>query len=123
NVTLTNETVREMKTVSTDAFENADRMNASIAGISVGEEDSSDRMQDMNEASELASALATDDEIKAEGAHKQSHTMLDQLMTSQQVVSKHVTGIGSLADNQADSLTVVNHLKQTAEQIETIVTM
>ena len=123
NFTLTNETVREMKTVSADAFEYADRMNASIADISKGAEDSSDRMQDMNEAIELSSALATDVELKAEDAHKQSHTMLDQLMTSQQVVSKLVTGIGSLADNQADSLTVVNHLKQNAEQIETIVTM
>ncbi|HIS29202.1 MAG TPA: methyl-accepting chemotaxis protein [Candidatus Avamphibacillus intestinigallinarum] len=123
NFTRTNTTVGEMKTVSANAFEYANRMNATIEDISKGAEDSAYRMQDMNEAIELSSAIATDVEAKAEQANEQSETMLTELRRSQQVVSQLVTGIGSLADNQTDSLSVVNRLKQNAGQIETIVTM
>ncbi|MGJ9458203.1 methyl-accepting chemotaxis protein [Oceanobacillus sp. CF4.6] len=119
----TNETVMQMKEASHMAAQHSALIGESIHEISNGAENSSEAIQNTAEAVEVATELARKVQEKAEQSKGKSTEMLDTLNESKKVVNQLVQGIQRLADDQELSLKDVDHLKQNAIQVETIITM
>ncbi|WP_249869330.1 methyl-accepting chemotaxis protein [Oceanobacillus saliphilus] len=119
----TNETVIQMKEASHAAAQHSAVIGSSIHEISKGAESSSEAIQHTAEAVEVATELAKKVQEKAEQSKEKSTEMLETLNESKIVVNRLVQGIQKLANDQELSLKDVDHLKQNAIQVETIITM
>ncbi|TQS72152.1 methyl-accepting chemotaxis protein [Ornithinibacillus gellani] len=119
----TNASVMEIKEATGKAAEHSTLIAASIQDISKGAEGSSDAIQQTVEAVETATELAEQVQDKAKQSMSKASTMLQTLEASRQVVRELVDGIQMLANAQQASLQDVDHLKQNALQVESIITM
>lgn len=119
----TNETVLEMQEVSTKATSNSALIGSSIDEISGGAESSSEAIQHTVEAVEVVTELAGEVQEKAIQSKEKSNQMLNTLSSTKNAVTGLVQGIQKLADEQELSLQDVNHLKQNASQVESIITL
>ncbi|SET66099.1 methyl-accepting chemotaxis protein [Oceanobacillus limi] len=119
----TNQTVVQMRDASDQVAKHSDLIGASIQDISKGAESSSESIQSTVEAVEEASGLAMEVQEKAGQSKEKSNTMLETLNNSKNVVNQLVVGIQKLANDQEVSLKDVDHLKENATQVETIITM
>lgn len=119
----TNASVVEIKEATGKAAEHSTLIAASIQDISKGAEGSSDAIQQTVEAVETATELAEQVQDKAKQSMNKASTMLQTLEASRQVVRELVEGIQMLANTQQASLQDVDHLKQNALQVESIITM
>ncbi|WP_163969497.1 methyl-accepting chemotaxis protein [Oceanobacillus halotolerans] len=119
----TNQTVIQMKDASSQVTQHSDQIAASIDDISRGAESSSEAIQNTVEAVEVATDLAGEVQQKATDSKQKSTTMLDTLYNSKEVVNQLVEGIQKLAQEQEMSLKDVEHLKQNALQVESIISM
>lgn len=119
----TNETVIQMKEASHSAAQHSAAIGTSVYEISKGAENSSEAIQNTAEAVEVATELAKKVQEKAEQSKVKSSAMLETLNESKIVVNQLVKGIQKLAQDQELSLKDVDHLKQNAIQVESIITM
>src|SRR5699024_7753588 len=118
-----NQTVVHMRKASENSREHASLIQSSTDDISKGAESSADAIQQTAEAIEEATALAQEVQRKATQSQDKSSAMIDVLHSSKQVVNRLVEGIQTLANDQQASLEDVDHLKQNALQVETIISM
>jgi len=123
NFESTNEAVLKMKAASSRANEHSAAIGVSVNEISAGAENSSEAIQHTAESIEVATGLAEDVQTKATESKEKSTKMLDTLNNSKTVVNQLVEGIQKLAVEQEISLEDVDHLKQNALEIESIITM
>lgn len=119
----TNETVVQLKNASHTASQHSTAIGQSIVDISNGAESSSEATQQTAASVELATDLARKVQEKAEQSTDKSKSMLTTLQEGQRVVGQLVTGIQKLTNEQELSLKDVDHLKQNAKQVETIITL
>ncbi|MFD2044417.1 methyl-accepting chemotaxis protein [Ornithinibacillus salinisoli] len=119
----TNQSVVQMKDASDQVAKHSDLIRSSITDISKGAESSSEAIQNTVEAVEEASELAVKVQEKAGQSKEKSNTMLETLNNSKNVVNQLVVGIQKLASDQEVSLQDVEHLKENALQVETIISM
>ncbi|MEC5424459.1 HAMP domain-containing methyl-accepting chemotaxis protein [Virgibacillus sp. C22-A2] len=119
----TNNSVIQMKEASSQAAQHSVLIGASIDEISKGAESSSEAVQHTAESVEIATGLAGEVQEKAVQSKEMSTKMLVTLTNSKNVVNQLVKGIQKLADEQEISLKDVDHLKQNAQQVETIISM
>lgn len=118
-----NHTVVQMRQASKASAEHSELIRASTDDISKGAESSADAIQHTAESIEQATTLAQKVQEKATQSQEQSGEMLEILAHSKQVVHRLVGGIETLAKDQEASLTDVEHLKQNALQVESIISM
>ncbi|MUK89643.1 HAMP domain-containing protein [Ornithinibacillus sp. L9] len=119
----TNQSVIQMKNASGEVSKHSDQISSSIEDISKGAETSSEAIQNTVEAVEEATELAMKVQEKAGQSTEKSNTMLETLNNSKSVVNQLVVGIQKLASDQEVSLQDVDHLKENALQVESIITM
>lgn len=119
----TNESIIHMKEASNLAAQHSSAISAATDDISKGAVSSAEAIQHTAEAVETATHLAEEVQSKAEQSKEKSDTMLATLNNSKQVVNELVNGIQTLANDQEKSLEDVDHLKQNALQVESIITM
>ncbi|AIF44674.1 methyl-accepting chemotaxis protein [Virgibacillus sp. SK37] len=119
----TNKSVIYMKEVSDQAAQHSLIIRSSIDDISRGAESSSEAIQNTAESVEMATELAGEVQHKASQSKDKSTNMLEVLTYSRKAVNQLVTGIHKLAEDQEASLADVNHLKQNALQVESIISM
>jgi methyl-accepting chemotaxis protein len=119
----TNESVMQLREASSLVAQHSDLISASVEDISKGAESSSEAIQQTVESVEEATTLAEKVQEKAGLSKEKSTTMLSTLNDSKQVVHKLVEGIQKLAKDQELSLKDVDHLKENALQVESIITM
>lgn len=119
----TNETVHLMKKAAHTASHHTNLIGSSIGEISRGAENSAEAIQNTAESVETATGLAREVQAKAEQSRQKSTEMLETLKESELVVSQLVRGIQKLADDQEISLKDVNHLKENAQEVETIISL
>lgn len=119
----TNTSIIDMKAVSKQVSQHSSLISASIDDISRGAESSSEAIQYTSEAVEAATLLAEEVQHKAVRSKEKSIAMLDTLNISKDVVNQLVRGIQKLANDQELSLKDVDHLKQNALQVESVITM
>ncbi|MBT2218432.1 HAMP domain-containing protein [Virgibacillus dakarensis] len=119
----TNQSVRQLKDASNEAAQHSQLIGASIDEISKGAESSSDAIQQTVLSVEVATELAEEVQSKASRSKDKSNTMLGTLNKSKLVVNQLVTGIQEVAGSQEKSLQDVEHLKENALQVETIISM
>lgn len=118
-----NQTVVHMRRASERSAEHASLIQSSTVDISKGAESSADAIQQTAEAIEEATTLAQEVQEKATQSQEKSSAMITVLHSSKQVVNRLVEGIQTLAKDQQASLKDVDHLKQNALQVETIISM
>ncbi|MGM8364773.1 methyl-accepting chemotaxis protein [Virgibacillus sp. W0181] len=123
NFEHTNDNVVRIKKVANQAADHSEMISASSDDISKGAVSSAEAIQETAEAVEEATRLAEEVQEKADQSKQKSNEMLETLNTSKDVVNKLVEGIQKLATEQEASLKDVEHLKQNALQVETIITM
>ncbi|RKQ34383.1 methyl-accepting chemotaxis protein [Oceanobacillus halophilus] len=123
NFKSTNQAVMHMRDASSKAANHSTIIGTSIDEISKGAENSSEAIQNTAEAIEVATELAGQVQEKASQSKEKSTTMLHTLNHSKQVVNQLVVGIQKLANEQEVSLKDVEHLKQNAQQVESIISM
>ncbi|WBX81870.1 methyl-accepting chemotaxis protein [Virgibacillus salarius] len=119
----TNKSVIHIKDASDQVTQHSTLIRSSIDDISKGAESSSEAIQNTAEAVELATELAQEVQRKATHSKEKSGEMLDVLNHSKLAVNQLVDGIQKLANEQELSLKDVDHLKQNAIQVETIITL
>lgn len=119
----TNQSVLHIKEASNLAAKHSALISASTDDISKGAESSAEAIQHTAEAVEEATMLAQEVQAKAGQSKQKSTDMLDVLTDSRNAVNDLVHGIQQLANEQQESLKDVEHLKQNALQVESIVTM
>src|SRR5699024_8146264 len=115
--------VIHMRKASDIAAQHSAHISASTDDISKGAESSAEAIQQTAEAVEEATKLAEEVQDKASQSREKSQEMLDTLNHSKQVVNQLVEGIQTLASDQESSLEDVDHLKQNALQVESIISM
>ncbi|HLS06877.1 MAG TPA: methyl-accepting chemotaxis protein [Bacillota bacterium] len=118
-----NESIVQMRQASDVASEHSSHISASTDDISRGAESSAVAIQQTAEAVEEATHLAEEVQSKANQSKEKSQAMLHTLDHSQQVVHGLVSGIQKLATEQVNSLEDVEHLKENAHQVESIIAM
>lgn len=123
NFQHTNEALQLMKDASTKAVEHSSTISSSINEISMGAEHSAEATQSAAESVETLTELAEEIQGKANESKEKSIEMLDTLDYSKKVVHSLVEGINRLASEQEVSLKDVEHLKENAIQIESIIAM
>lgn len=123
NFDHTNKNVIQMKNVAQEASRHAEMIRSSTDDISKGAVNSAEAIQETAEAVERATNLAEEVQMKADQSKQKSNEMLETLRTSKGVVNQLVEGIQTLASDQEASLNDVEHLKQNALQVESIITM
>lgn len=121
--TLTNEAVKEVESASDQVRQHSVLVSTSIDDISKGAQASAEAIQDTAEAVETATDLAGQVQATALASSEKSTAMLQTLANSRQIVNSLVNGIQALADNQEASLEDVNHLKENALEVESVITM
>ncbi|GGA64268.1 methyl-accepting chemotaxis protein [Ornithinibacillus halotolerans] len=119
----TNQSVIELRDAASQVSQHSELISASIDDISKGAENSSEAVQQTVEAVEEATVLAEKVQEKAGQSKEKSTTMLETLGKSKLVVNQLVEGIQKLANEQEVSLKDVNHLKENASLVESIITM
>ncbi|MEN2465339.1 HAMP domain-containing methyl-accepting chemotaxis protein [Ornithinibacillus sp. JPR2-1] len=119
----TNQSVVQLREASSLVSQHSEQISASVEDISKGAENSSEAIQQTVEAVEEATALAEKVQEKAGQSKEKSNTMLETLNNSKKVVNQLVDGIQKLAKDQELSLKDVDHLKENALQVESIITM
>ncbi|WP_217586401.1 methyl-accepting chemotaxis protein [Lentibacillus saliphilus] len=119
----TNETVVQIKTASSTVSQHSQQISSSIDDISRGAESASEAIQQTVAAVENTTDLAEDVQRKANESKEKSQAMLQTLNYSKKVVNELVQGIQKLAHEQEASLADVDHLRENAEQVESIITM
>lgn len=123
NFVQTNQSVVELKSVSSQVNDHSNSISASVDDISNGAESSALAIQKTAEAMETATSLAEEVEGKARQSSDKAQVMLDTLEESKNVVNQLVKGIQQLAVDQSESLKDVNKLNQNATEVESIITM
>lgn len=123
NFVKTNQSVIELKAVSSHVNQHSNAISASVDDISSGAENSALAIQNTVEAMDTASNLAEEVEEKARQSSEKSKVMLQTLEESKNVVNKLVNGIQQLANEQDESLKDVDQLNQNAIEVESIITM
>ena len=123
NFVQTNQSVVELKSVSSQVNEHSNSISASVEDISNGAESSALAIQNTAEAMETATNLAEEVEGKARQSSEKAQVMLDTLEESKNVVNQLVKGIQQLALDQSESLKDVNKLNQNTTEVESIITM
>lgn len=123
NFVQTNQSVIELKTVSSLVNEHSNAISASVHEISSGAENSALAIQNNVEAMDTATGLAEEVEEKAQQSSGKAQVMLNTLEESRTVVNELVKGIQQLAEAQNESLEDVNQLNQNATEVESIITM
>ncbi len=119
----TNQSVVQLRQASSLVSQHSDLISASVEDISKGAENSSEAIQQTVESVEEATVLAEKVQEKAGQSKEKSITMLETLNKSKQVVHQLVEGIQKLAQDQELSLKDVDHLKDNALQVESIISM
>ncbi|NBJ69681.1 MULTISPECIES: methyl-accepting chemotaxis protein [Clostridia] len=119
----TNQSVVKIRQASEQANHHSMSVRSSADEISKGAESASEAIQNTAEAVELATELAEEVQRKAADSKQKSNAMMKILDRSKQAVNQLVDGIQKLADEQETSLKDVDHLKQNAMQVETIITL
>ncbi|MGM8211419.1 methyl-accepting chemotaxis protein [Virgibacillus sp. W0430] len=123
NFEHTNKNVIQMKKVANEAAQHSEMISSSSDDISKGAVSSAEAIQETAEAVEEATNLAEEVQMKADQSKQKSNEMLKTLNKSKDVVNSLVEGIQTLATEQEASLKDVEHLKQNAQQVESIITM
>lgn len=123
NFESTNNTVNTLNEVSTSAAQHAAAISGATEDISRGAVSAADAIQQTAEAMNQATSLAEEVQHKAEQSKSKSEEMIETLNQSKIVVNNLVQGIQSLASEQEASLKDVEHLKENAHQVESIITM
>lgn len=118
-----NTSVVHMRNASEESAQHSALISASTDDISKGAESSAEAIQQTAEAVEEATRLAQEVQQKATQSQEKSTAMLSMLAHSKDVVSSLVKGIQTLAENQHASLEDVEHLKENARQVETIISL
>ncbi len=118
-----NNTVIEMRAASETSAEHSSLIRSSADDISKGAESSADAIQHTAEAIEEATSLAQEVQGRATQSQEKSTAMIEVLHHSKQVVNRLVEGIQTLAKDQQASLEDVEHLKENALQVESIISM
>ncbi|GIO26849.1 methyl-accepting chemotaxis protein [Ornithinibacillus bavariensis] len=119
----TNQSVLELKGAADQVSKHSNQISAAVDEISKGAESSSEAIQITVEAVEEATSLAEKVQEKAGQSKEKSTVMLETLDKSKQVVGQLINGIKNLAQEQATSLKDVDHLKENALQVESIISM
>lgn len=119
----TNKSVIHIREASVQANQHSLSIRSSADEISKGAESASEAIQNTVEAVELATELAEEVQRKAADSKNKSNGMMEILEHSKQSVNQLVDGIQKLANEQEASLKDVDHLKENALQVETIITM
>src|SRR5699024_632922 len=123
NFTNTDRAVEEMKQVVDTATQHSRAITDATNEISAGAVNAAESKQQTVEAIEEATLLAEEVQHKAETSTNKETEMLSVLSESKQVVHQLVYGIQQLAEEQALSLQDVEHLKENALEVESIITM
>ena len=123
NFTNTDRAVEEMKQVVDKATQHSKAITDATNEISAGAVNAAESTQQTVEAIEKATLLAEEVQHKAETSTNKATEMLNVLSDSKRVVHQLVHGIQQLAEEQALSLQDVEHLKENALEVESIITM
>src|SRR5699024_10838966 len=113
----------EMKEVAETAFQHSTTITSATEDISGGAISAAEAIQHTAEAVEEATSLAEGVQKKANQSIDKSKAMLDTLTESKTIVHRLVNGIQTLAEEQETSLQDVEHLKENAKQVESIISM
>lgn len=119
----TNQSVVQLREAAERSAQYSALISASTTDISHGAESSAEAIQQTAESVEEATKLAEEVQLKAGQSKEKSAEMLTILNDSKDAVRSLVQGIQTIAIDQEDSLKDVNHLKENAIQVESIVTM
>lgn len=119
----TNETVIQMKEASDQVSMNSNMIRESTDDISKGAITSSEAIQQTVEAIECVTDIAEQVQTQANHSRDKSEAMLQTLHNSIVAVKELVEGTQQLATDQELSLKDVEHLKDHAHKIESIITM
>ncbi|GAB2541943.1 methyl-accepting chemotaxis protein [Gracilibacillus alcaliphilus] len=119
----TTESVRQMKQATSLTKEQTEALEDTVSQISSGAEETSEAIQQTAEAVDNATRLATQVDERAEDSQNKSNEMVAQLQESKDVISRLVSGIMVLADNQELALQDVNRLSQKAQEVENVISM
>lgn len=119
----TNESIAIMKGATTAASDHATTISAATEDISRGAVSAAEAIQHTAEAVETATHLAEEVQEKSGQSKEKSDMMLTSLNSSKDVVNRLVNGIQTLANDQEKSLQDVEHLKNNASQVESIISM
>lgn len=123
NFESTNKTVNNLEEVSATAAQHAAAISGAAEDISEGAVSAADAIQQTAEAMNRATTLAEEVQGKADQSKIKSEDMIETLNKSKNIVNNLVQGIQSLAEEQESSLNDVEHLKDNAHQVESIITM
>lgn len=123
NFKLTNEKVSEIKTSSQAAALQAESIGRTVDEIAVGAENSASAIQNTAESMEDVSRLADRVQDRANASKELSIEMVETLEESKQVIHSLVSGINQLAQDNQNSLTVVNRLESHAKKVGEIVSL
>lgn len=119
----TNKSVVQLRGAAEQSAQYSALISASTTDISKGAESSAEAIQQTAESVEEATKLAEEVQMKARQSKDKSAEMLTILDDSKNAVHNLVQGIQTIVTDQEDSLKDVNHLKENAIQVESIVTM
>ncbi|AUJ24057.1 methyl-accepting chemotaxis protein [Virgibacillus dokdonensis] len=119
----TNQSVVQIRQASEQASHHSMSIRSSADEISKGAESASESIQNTAEAVEMSTELAEEVQRKASDSKHKSNAMMEILERSKVAVNQLVEGIQKLANEQEASLKDVDHLKQNALQVETIITL
>lgn len=123
NFMQTNQSVIDLKSVSSEVHQQSTMISSSVNDISSGAENTALAIQKTAEVMETASSLAEEVEQKAQQSSEKSMLMLETLKESESEVNQLVNGIQHLAEDQEHSLKDVDQLNQNTTQIESIITL
>ncbi|MCT2538301.1 methyl-accepting chemotaxis protein [Aquibacillus koreensis] len=123
NAGKTNETVHDLKNVATRSAQQSGLIEQTVTQIAAGAESSSTSMQQMVEAVETSTALATKVQEKATTSKNRSSTMIKELENGKEVIHKLIVGVQDLAESQEASLDDVDRLAKKAVQVGDVISM
>lgn len=121
NFRATNEKVIHISEETTRASEQADGIASTIDDISKGADNSAVSIMKTAEAMEDVSVIAQQVEQKAKASVASSREMVKELVSSKEVINSLVSGIGSLAEENRESLSSVKRLEENAMKVGQIV--
>jgi methyl-accepting chemotaxis protein len=123
NFQLTNVKVSNIKNSSQSAAHQAENIGRTVNEIAAGAENSASAIQRTAELMEDVSQLADQVQVRANVSKDLSIEMVEMLAKSKQLINTLVSGINQLAQDNQNSLTVVNRLESHAKKVGEIISL
>ncbi|RCW77444.1 methyl-accepting chemotaxis protein [Saliterribacillus persicus] len=121
HATHTTSSVEKMKEAASNSKAQTRELEETIEQISKGAEESSNAIQGTVEAIEHATTIAKKVDEKANLSEEKAAVMVSELKATNEQIEDLLKGIGSLAENQDQSLINVTQLSDKAKEVEQVI--